>query len=491
MSLTDPLTLLRDYTMQKKPITLEGDVVVFGRTRFPRAAKTAYKNTGAADGTFYQIDSLWSILQGKSAGQYAVFCGQNRIPPVHLKDRKKLLEYMQGAEPDDGAIDYTQYVPVEPVSADASADASAEKPADAVASSSKPADKRPREPTAEEQAAVEAGRKAFKRLLAKGVGVGPPEEGDEGSEADTLKDVIAKAKPFIRQDREITQAIVRREVKMRDRNSNLLAPTAKSFPIIENILEGFKKRNKQMLDMQEKEARRAARKEGGGGQASGSGAAAGAPSSSSSAPPPQAKKLPATAVHPTVAAPAKAPRPVSNTALSGYAILVVPSAITAIVNMYNVKALLEDNNYETAGIIRREIESICIARPHTRTEHSSTASHAPSSSRHSQAPSRPSTPLLLHSRAQGGRRRQGDPHGRQAYLRGRLTRQLLNHRQPDRTVGRGRLVVCLLGDRPGLHVAVQGLAVPEGRDRDLLKGLRLLHTLLGRDPQSEDKGVGG
>ena len=157
---------------------------------------------------------------------------------------------------------------------------------------------------------------------------------------------------------------------MRDRNSNLLAPTAKSFPIIENILEGFKKRNKQMLDMQEKEARRAARKEGGGGQASGSGsgAAAGAPSSSSSAPPPQAKKLPATAVHPTVAAPAKAPRPVSNTALSGYAILVVPSAITAIVNMYNVKALLEDNNYETAGIIRRgERESICIARPHTRT----------------------------------------------------------------------------------------------------------------------------
>ena len=28
MSLTDPLTLLRDYTMQKKPITLEGDVYV-------------------------------------------------------------------------------------------------------------------------------------------------------------------------------------------------------------------------------------------------------------------------------------------------------------------------------------------------------------------------------------------------------------------------------------------------------------------------------
>ena len=66
MSLTDPLTLLRDYTMQKKPITLEGDVVVFGRRALPRAAKTAYKNTGAADGTFYQIDSLWSILQGKS-----------------------------------------------------------------------------------------------------------------------------------------------------------------------------------------------------------------------------------------------------------------------------------------------------------------------------------------------------------------------------------------------------------------------------------------
>ena len=41
-SLTDPLTLMREYTMAKKPITLDGDHIVFGRTRFPRKAKTAF-----------------------------------------------------------------------------------------------------------------------------------------------------------------------------------------------------------------------------------------------------------------------------------------------------------------------------------------------------------------------------------------------------------------------------------------------------------------
>ena len=35
-SLTDPLTLMREFVMAKKPITLEGDHVVFGRTRFAR-----------------------------------------------------------------------------------------------------------------------------------------------------------------------------------------------------------------------------------------------------------------------------------------------------------------------------------------------------------------------------------------------------------------------------------------------------------------------
>ena len=119
-SLTDPLTLMREYATAKKPITLEGDHIVIGRTRFPRTAKTAYKNTGPGmEGNFYPLDSLWSILQGKSRAEYVRFCGSQGIEVVHLKDRKALLDYLEGrSEGDSQSIDYSQYVPVQPVGAE-------------------------------------------------------------------------------------------------------------------------------------------------------------------------------------------------------------------------------------------------------------------------------------------------------------------------------------------------------------------------------------
>ena len=152
-SLTDPLTLMREFASAKKPITLDGDHLVFGRTRFPRAAKTAYRNAGT-DNEFYQIDTVWSILQQKKAGEYVRWCGLNAIPPVHFRDRSKLLKYLQGGEADPQAIDYSQYVAVQPESTDA-ADVTADsaRPT-AAASSSKPL-ARPREPTAEEAQQLE------------------------------------------------------------------------------------------------------------------------------------------------------------------------------------------------------------------------------------------------------------------------------------------------------------------------------------------------
>ena len=95
-SLTDPLTLMREFTMAKKSITLDGDHIVVGRTRFPRSAKTAYRNTGRPADGFYQIDTVWSILQNKKTAEYVKFCGLEKIPPVHLKDRKPLLDYLEG-----------------------------------------------------------------------------------------------------------------------------------------------------------------------------------------------------------------------------------------------------------------------------------------------------------------------------------------------------------------------------------------------------------
>ena len=43
MSFSDPLTLLREFTIAKNEASLVGEHIVFGTTRFPRAAPTAYK----------------------------------------------------------------------------------------------------------------------------------------------------------------------------------------------------------------------------------------------------------------------------------------------------------------------------------------------------------------------------------------------------------------------------------------------------------------
>ena len=96
MSLSDPLTLLREYTVAKKPITLEGDHIVFGsKLRFARKALTAFRASGGSK-EHYAIDTVWSLLQGKTGAEYAKWVGEQNIDPVGFRDRKSLLAYLQG-----------------------------------------------------------------------------------------------------------------------------------------------------------------------------------------------------------------------------------------------------------------------------------------------------------------------------------------------------------------------------------------------------------
>ena len=55
-TLSDPLTLLRRFTMTKQPVKLVGDYLVFGRVRFPRAAPTAYRASTKGK-PFYPVDA--------------------------------------------------------------------------------------------------------------------------------------------------------------------------------------------------------------------------------------------------------------------------------------------------------------------------------------------------------------------------------------------------------------------------------------------------
>ena len=115
MSLSDPLTLLREYKLAKKPVVLEGDHIVFGsKLRFARGALTAYKASG---GKHYAIDSVWSLLQGKTGAEYAKFISEQNIEAVAFKDRKTLLAYLEGKGDGGGNIDFSGIGEVRPVDA--------------------------------------------------------------------------------------------------------------------------------------------------------------------------------------------------------------------------------------------------------------------------------------------------------------------------------------------------------------------------------------
>ena len=191
--------------------------------------------------------------------------------------------------------------------------------------------------------------------------------------------MYALAKPFIKHDREVTSKITKREWQLAGgRSSALLAPSTKSFPVLISVLDGFRKRNKMDLERKEREARKA----GGSGAAppssssaaakkppanaaaaAGSGASGGAAAASAiPALPPHlaaagSSSASARAPHAPAAAAAATPSSMSRASSGGKGgfgkpVIVVPAAITAIVNMYNIKMMLEDNAYEPAAELK-------------------------------------------------------------------------------------------------------------------------------------------
>jgi hypothetical protein len=496
MSLSDPLTLLREFTMGKKPITLEGEYVVFGDVRFERTAKTAYRQGGGAEsGEYYQIDALWALLQmGDKTADYVKFCGDNRIKTTHITDRRTLLKYLRGEVADAKNIDYSKYEGVQATRVEAAtsaAAADASQPAGAAeAAAGKAAVKK--ELTAEELKAIDEARKAFLRVLEQPIGVpravgddddepppaaapvaaadapaadAPPADLDAGAgdavpgapaagasegaskrEKERLKEAILEAKPFIRHDREASSAIAAREVHMRTRQSVLVAPGADKFPVVMSLLKGFEERAKRLK--RAPEAMESARKQ---------------PRPSSSAPAPQpssghapTSRPPATLSRSAAGAPqAKGGLELSKGGGKPAAVLVVPSAITAMVNMLNIQGLLERSEFVPAE------ERKGTTGPHR--------------IRSLPMPGATPTPDLHPERASpcpvlSGGRHEGVVHLRRARLWRRHVCAAARDRQPGAQAWPRAVGECRRVRRPGIDVAVQGLAL-QGRGRDLYQAL--------------------
>ncbi|KAF9433452.1 hypothetical protein BGZ76_009443, partial [Entomortierella beljakovae] len=112
MSKNDPLSLLREFTISKKPITLmneggnlvteltEAANVVFAddkqTSQFPRSTPTNYRR-GASDET-YTLETLLFLLQRahQSVAEYSLEGAQKGIPIVSILDKRGVLDYLTG-----------------------------------------------------------------------------------------------------------------------------------------------------------------------------------------------------------------------------------------------------------------------------------------------------------------------------------------------------------------------------------------------------------
>lgn len=120
MSKTDPLSLLREFTISKKPITLvsssgtlvteltDAAEVVFADDkqtfRFPRNTPTNYRR-GASDET-YTLETLLFLLQRahQSVAEYSLEGAQKGIQIVSILDKRLVLDYLTGVTATSGNI---------------------------------------------------------------------------------------------------------------------------------------------------------------------------------------------------------------------------------------------------------------------------------------------------------------------------------------------------------------------------------------------------
>lgn len=95
--MADPLQLLREFTITKRPVVLEGDDLVFDDVRLPRNTETSFRSLKGA-GAHYTLDACWFMLQHEDTKfpAYIAECSKLRFPKVSLVDKKELISYLTG-----------------------------------------------------------------------------------------------------------------------------------------------------------------------------------------------------------------------------------------------------------------------------------------------------------------------------------------------------------------------------------------------------------
>ncbi|XP_042881118.1 parafibromin-like isoform X1 [Penaeus japonicus] len=109
--MADPLSILRQYNVNKKEIITKGDNIIFGEFSWPKTVKTNYLVYGSGkDGApkdYYTLECLLFLLKhvGLTHPSYVRKAAAENIPVVRRPDRKELLAYLNGETSTAAAID--------------------------------------------------------------------------------------------------------------------------------------------------------------------------------------------------------------------------------------------------------------------------------------------------------------------------------------------------------------------------------------------------
>jgi len=108
--MADPLSLLRQFNMQRKTIVERDGQVIFGEFSWPKTVKTNYVEYGTGQGgpkDYYTLECLLYLLRNITL-QHPVYVRQaaaENIPIVRRPDRKDLLAYLKGDSSSTASID--------------------------------------------------------------------------------------------------------------------------------------------------------------------------------------------------------------------------------------------------------------------------------------------------------------------------------------------------------------------------------------------------
>ncbi|XP_066970994.1 parafibromin [Macrobrachium rosenbergii] len=109
--MADPLSILRQYNVNKKDIITKDDNIIFGEFSWPKTVKTNYLVYGSGkDGApkdYYSLECLLFLLKHVSLTHpsYVRKAAAENIPVVRRPDRKELLAYLNGETSTAAAID--------------------------------------------------------------------------------------------------------------------------------------------------------------------------------------------------------------------------------------------------------------------------------------------------------------------------------------------------------------------------------------------------